>query len=299
MKIHDEITVLLEKKEIEFYIDGSEIIRVTFFNEYTAQSQYNYIISDLDKCSEEFKNSLEENNILYRESERVNFEDSRKFMSRMQLLTEFKFLQTKGESTLTKMIFDEDNHHTLIAMFALQYYHVTNMCRTSISAAMTTLHGRQKQQAIHFFKEELGHEQLLKRALSSIGIDDLSEKTILPSTLALMNKLKYCAMTDPLSFMAIIFLYEGSSIDGEAYVASLKRHGFSKGFIQPQQKHEDINNSGHHDKVSLSFYDSMLFINAADRERIESVIKETIEIEYYMHDELVKEYEKKRELHYT
>ncbi|ENM5802894.1 iron-containing redox enzyme family protein [Vibrio mimicus] len=297
MIIHDEVKLILQDNEIVVYVENKDVIRIEYSDKTSAKEQYDFIFSDFSKCSEELKETLEENNIVYSESDTSAIEDANKFMSRMQLLTEFKFLQEKGESELTKMIFDEEGHEELIKLFALQYYHVTNMCRRSIAAAITTLHGKQKIQAIEFFEEELGHERLLKRSLSSVGIDELSDETILPSTLALMNRLRYCSIVDPLSFMAIIFLYEGSAEDGLEYISSLERHDFSDEFILPQKKHEDINTSGDHDKVSLDFYRSIPFINHSNMDRVESVIKGTIDIEYKMHEEIVKEYEKRRKLH--
>lgn len=297
LKIHDEAKVILQDNEIIVYVENNDVIRIECSDTKSAKEQYDLIFSNFSNCSEELKETLEENNIVYSESDTSEIEDANKFMSRMQLLTDFKFLQEKGESELTKMVFDEEGHEELIKLFALQYYHVTNMCRRSIAAAITMLHGKQKAQAIEFFEEELGHERLLKRSLSSVGINELSDDTILPSTLALMNRLRYCSIVDPLSFMAIIFLYEGSAEDGLEYISSLERHNFSDEFVLPQKKHEDINTSGEHDQVSLDFYSSIPFINHSNMERVESVIKSTIDIEYKMHEEIVEEYEKLRKLH--
>lgn len=293
MKLHREIDVSLIDKNIVMSVDGDDVMEVEFNDIISASKQYKKLVEDVNTCSPDLKELLESQNIVHHN----DINSGSWFMSRMQLLTEFKYLKEKGESELTKMIFDESDHHELVKDFTLQYYHVTNMCRSSIAASIATLKGKQKQLAIDFFEEEIGHEKLLKRALQAIGVSDFSDRSILPSTRALMNRLRYCSIIDPLSFMAIIFLYEGSTEDGRDYINSLRRHEFDNDFINPQEKHEDINSNGEHDKVSLSFYEELSFINNSDSVRVEQMIKDTIDIEYYMHSEIVDNYEKNRKLY--
>ncbi|MFD0389865.1 iron-containing redox enzyme family protein [Tistrella bauzanensis] len=64
-----------------------------------------------------------------------------------------------------------------------------------------------------FYAEETGHDELILKALVSVGIDrEMLARTVpLPETMALANALSHWARTDPLLFFATLGVLEGAT----------------------------------------------------------------------------------------
>jgi hypothetical protein len=103
-----------------------------------------------------------------------------------------------------------------------------------------------------FFCEEHRHDELLLRALETIGIDEraLADTMPLPETMALCNALTYWSSWDPLFFFATLGVLEGRDIRTDTYIEVCERVGLPKDFTGPIRKHSNVNLSHGHGNMS-------------------------------------------------
>ncbi len=121
-----------------------------------------------------------------------------------------------------------------------------------------------------FYVEEFGHDALLLRALSSLGItaEDLFETTPLPETAALYNALAYWARYDPLFFFTTLGPLEGREVEIDSFVGAARRRGLPAAFVEPIAAHARINKDSGHGLLARTIFDAIPVVAAADLARL-------------------------------
>lgn len=121
-----------------------------------------------------------------------------------------------------------------------------------------------------FYCEELGHDELLLRALESVGLDrdGLYGSVPLPGTMALCNALSHWARHDPLFFFTTLGPLEGRDVEIDSFVLACRRRGLPEAFVGPIHSHANINKAGGHGLLTRRIFEAIPAVGAADAERI-------------------------------
>lgn len=103
-----------------------------------------------------------------------------------------------------------------------------------------------------FYIEEYGHDEIIVKAMLSLGItrEDIRDMLPLPQTLALCNALSYWAANDPLFFFATLGVLEGKDSEFDRWIDACEKAKLSPDFIKPMRAHSDINRKGEHGNLT-------------------------------------------------
>lgn len=114
-----------------------------------------------------------------------------------------------------------------------------------------------------FYAEEYGHDELILKALNSIGIsrEDLADTIPLAETLALCNGLAYWARYDPVFFFTTLGILEGKDLQTDSYILSCERLGLPESFVGPIRTHSNINVKGQHGNLSRMIFSAIPFVD--------------------------------------
>jgi hypothetical protein len=125
-----------------------------------------------------------------------------------------------------------------------------------------------------FFAEEYGHDELILKGLTSIGItrDALAHTVPLPETMALCNSLASWAHDDPIFFFSTLGVLEGKDLKVDSFVEAAERVGISSAFIGPVRAHSKINLEGGHGNLTREIFRA---IPAIPRGAINDLIAKT------------------------
>lgn len=199
------------------------------------------------------------------------------------------------ETDLTKKILDQKASKNLLMGFAFEYYHVTRRCHECLTPAIAKSHGNTKLKVFDFFIEEYRHDKLLIKSLTSLGFDrtEIEDSLPLPYTQSIMNMLSKWAHTDILSFMAGIFIFEGTDYDSLAYKHALESYSeLPEDFAKFQNTHGDINIEGDHGNVTRDFFIDIEYISEEDQQRVIKNIHLLNELQLRMHQNTIDYYDK-------
>jgi hypothetical protein len=108
-----------------------------------------------------------------------------------------------------------------------------------------------------FYGEEYGHDELIFKALATLGItaEQIRASVPLPETLALCNALAYWAATDPLFFFTTMGILEGKDIEVDSYIIAMQQSGkISDAFIAPILAHANINIGAEHGVLTRELF---------------------------------------------
>jgi TENA/THI-4/PQQC family len=113
-----------------------------------------------------------------------------------------------------------------------------------------------------FYAEEHGHDEILLKALNSLGSigisrDDLADTMPLPGTMALCNALAWWATTDPIFFFTTLGVLEGKDIhEGEEdfFLEACDQLGMDASFVKPIRTHANINRDGGHGNLTRAIF---------------------------------------------
>lgn len=138
--------------------------------------------------------------------------------------------------------------------YALEYYWIVKAAPGLIAPALASAHSAgERTQLQAFLKSELGHDGFLGHALEAVGIG-AQERELhqpLPSTFALGASLGVYARQHPLSFKALLFLFERSQ---PAFVDAFDQRcaelGLPEQFYLPLRRHADLNEDFDHADIS-------------------------------------------------
>ncbi|MEZ4818486.1 MAG: hypothetical protein R3A45_00825 [Bdellovibrionota bacterium] len=140
-----------------------------------------------------------------------------------------------------------------IYLFGREYFHVTRLCESSIIESMVLGSNSVVYPMLaDFYKEEFGHEKIMFNALRPLLPDNcnMDSLPILPSTYIVMGLLRYLSYSDLLSFMGVLFVFEGTPETSKAYLEKLKAYEVDQKFFEMNKVHDDINTEGEHGNIT-------------------------------------------------
>jgi hypothetical protein len=110
-----------------------------------------------------------------------------------------------------------------------------------------------------FYAQEYGHDEILLRALNSLGItrEDLVDTMPLPQTMALCNALAWWATTDPVFFFTTLGILEGKDVqEGEQdfFLDACDALGMDEAFVKPIRIHANINRDSSHGNLTRAIF---------------------------------------------
>lgn len=192
------------------------------------------------------------------------------FVAELEDLYYNRWMRQDGETELVSAIFDGTAERDVLLGWGLESFHVTSRAHDCLSPMIARFHGAFKRKAIDYFLDEYRHDKLLMKSLIAAGFgrDEIERSLPLPYTHASMNLLAKWAQSDLLSFMACLFVFEGTPEIGNAYIDSLAQYDLPDAFVKGQAVHNDINNEGDHGNVTRDFYAMIGQIGEADAARV-------------------------------
>lgn len=108
-----------------------------------------------------------------------------------------------------------------------------------------------------FYSEEYGHDELIFKALQTLGVsrESIKETIPLPETLALCNALAYWAANDPLFFFTTMGVLEGKDIEVDSFILAMQNSKkISPEFIKPILDHANINIGAEHGVLTRELF---------------------------------------------
>lgn len=141
------------------------------------------------------------------------------------------------------------------ALMVRQNHYVTELCEQALIPALET--AQTARSAVeHFIAEEQGHDRILQLALKTI-VSEPEAIPVFPSTVLLMEMLKFCAQTNLLGFAMAVDIFERSAYQHTDPLADVLASGGLEEAAKKINQHMDINDAGEHENVALSFIEKM------------------------------------------
>lgn len=138
--------------------------------------------------------------------------------------------------------------------YALEYFYIVKAAPGLIGPALATAMTRRERDLLQgFLKSELGHDAFLGRALEAVGISpaELETHQPLPTTFALCAALGVYARQHPLSFKAVLFLFEvAQATFVDAFDERCRELDLPAAFYLPLRDHADLNADYDHADIS-------------------------------------------------
>jgi heme oxygenase-like protein len=157
------------------------------------------------------------------------------------------------ESFYQRMTDGTISAHQLIG-YALEYYHLVHLAPRLLAPALSKEEpGRIPGLLQDFLASELHHDRMLESALGAVGItsEQLAAAQPLPMTFGLCAGLGAYAAQNPLTFKAMLYLFEEPSPDfNDAFATACRAAGLPEGFIAPILAHAHLNSDGNHGDIS-------------------------------------------------
>ncbi|RMB35761.1 heme oxygenase-like protein [Sphingomonas sp. PP-F2F-G114-C0414] len=151
--------------------------------------------------------------------------------------------------------------------YALEYFYIVKAAPGLIGPALATARTSRERDLLQgFLKSELGHDAFLARALEAVGLtpEELEAHQPLPTTFALCAALGVYARQHPLSFKAVLFLFEVAQVAFvDAFDDRCRELDLPAAFYLPLRDHADLNADYEHADISR---DLMALEGVVDRE---------------------------------
>jgi len=197
----------------------------------------------------------------------------------------------KGETEFSTRFLDGELPREVVVGWAFESYHITLRAHDCIAPALIRSEPHLRESVFNYFADEYRHDKLLLKSIEALGYSraDIKASVPLPYTSAIMNHLGKWAQSDQLSFFACLFVFEGSPVEGDEYIAGLKRYDLPDAFVAPQSVHNDINKDGDHGNVSRHFFKNIDCISTAAQRRVRENIRLLFELEH-LHNQQVFSY---------
>lgn len=178
--------------------------------------------------------------------------------------------------------------------YALEYYQLVRQAPRLVASALAKdLPGRIPEMLQDFLASELHHDRMLESALSAVGIsaEQARRSQPLPMTFGLCAALGAYAAQNPLTFMAILFLFEETSPDfNSAFEAACLRTGLPSGFAGPILEHATLNDEGEHGNISAQLLAEIPVVGPEERHTVRKHVAITVETMALQERELLKYY---------
>jgi len=125
-----------------------------------------------------------------------------------------------------------------------------------------------------FYAGELGHDELVLKALGAVGItrEQMMDGIPLPETMAVANALSYWAASDPLFFLSTLGILEGKDSPVDRFLEACERRGLDPHFIAPMRAHSEINRKGEHGNLTRMMFQA---IPCIDQETVRRMRRQT------------------------
>lgn len=145
------------------------------------------------------------------------------------------------------------------ALVLRQNHYVTLRCEEVLSSALNLAQGAEENIRA-FIQEENGHDKIIGRAISSLGIEP-EQIQVSEVSVYLMDGFKFIGQKNLLAFSAVVDVFERTSYRKEdPFATVLKTGGFNKA-SKLVDAHREINDHGHHENVALAFLKNMKVVD--------------------------------------
>lgn len=158
---------------------------------------------------------------------------------------------------------------SLLIRYAIEYFHIVRAGPQIIAGSLAHAHSAATRTLLEeFLGSELGHDRMLLRALSAVGIgkEQVLSALPLPETFAVISALQVFADQEPLTFMALVFLLEEASPEfNREFLSACARCGLGPNFSDPIIRHAGINDAGEHGAISARLLSGVPLVTAEER----------------------------------
>ncbi|OQW46601.1 MAG: hypothetical protein A4S09_05320 [Proteobacteria bacterium SG_bin7] len=142
------------------------------------------------------------------------------------------------------------------ALIVRQNHYVTEKCDSTLRAALP-ISQNSYSNVMEFIRAESGHDNILRKALKSLGVEPPESIPTLDAVIALMTVFKFAAERNFLAFAMIVDIFERTSYQETDPMASLLADGGEEKASHQLEIHRQINDEGEHENVALGFLSSM------------------------------------------
>jgi hypothetical protein len=190
-------------------------------------------------------------------------------------------IELKSKSRLYQGLCDRSLPRSALIGYALEYFYVVREAPSLIAPALGHAEPVKVQKLLQgFLASELNHDDMLRQSLRAVSIrtDNLDHVVPLPATFALCASLGVYARQHPLSFKALLFLFEQPSVSFHIELANYCREkGMPEGFWRPIARHATINDEFDHDDISLSLLSEIEAISPEEQMTVKKHVMLAIE----------------------
>jgi hypothetical protein len=138
--------------------------------------------------------------------------------------------------------------------YALEYYHLVRQAPRVLAPALAKEEPGELPGLLQdFLASELHHDRMLETSLKAVGItrEQLRRMQPLPATFALIASIGAYAAQNPLTFKAMLYLFEEPSPEfNEAFAEACQAEGLPDAFVRPILAHAQLNDEGDHGDIS-------------------------------------------------
>lgn len=144
-----------------------------------------------------------------------------------------------------------------MSKFAIrQTHYVTQHCTYSLAPAVDSF-VEARNHVKDFIREEHGHDKLVWRSLSALGVENPNEVELLPETKMSMELLRFSAEQAPLAFACLIGVFEGTGYTEKDPMATLLEMSSYPEAAEGLQIHFEINRDHKHSAVGETLLENM------------------------------------------
>ncbi|MEN9529149.1 MAG: hypothetical protein RI932_1022 [Pseudomonadota bacterium] len=153
---------------------------------------------------------------------------------------------------LERLKADPERFRRGVALLVQQNHHVTQKSRVALQGCVSAFPAIFNK-ASKYIESETGHDGLVMKALSLLGIDSESRANVMAETKVLVEILAIASRTSVLAFASMIEFFEAGSSSREHPVATLLAGTPFAAAAVPLQRHRNINVDFGHASSAMSF----------------------------------------------
>lgn len=203
-----------------------------------------------------------------------------------------RYIEENPFSSLSKILESGQASQELLLGLAFEYYYLTTAAYDAISPSIGRLHGQQRQIMLEFLLGEYRHDKFMIKSLLAYNV---SNETILaatphPYTRAITDMLTYWASTDPLAFMASLYVLEGRDDGAKLFIELLKKNKLPDGYLDGINEHEYANSDEEHGDISRELFSVIEYISEEEEARIAAKVGQMQTLIARRDDELCRYY---------
>ncbi|EOX3499298.1 hypothetical protein ACPFUZ_003326 [Vibrio cholerae] len=303
--LNELVDFKLNSLTINFYSDAFEF-DIDFDNDELATNAFEVLVNirehgynslteaDRDKLSpytvEQLLAILDSQDFITdEESNTITTFSGRRLINEVEFHYKKSLLQKKGLDSFTKALVDKSISEKSLVKWTVQYHYLTMWAESIIGMSINSLSsGQLRSQLLDFFKEEIGHEKLLRSSIDTI--DNLgAERVVHISMLAIVGSMLKFAMNDMASFLSYIYILEGDKSDSQRYIDVLTHSKLDSTFTAGQIKHEKININADHCDEAREISQYLEHVRLDDIERVKRNVEKYYFYRTYMNQYLIED----------